>query len=284
MLRNAARLALPLAVLAGCGGDPDDTPDGGPLLDAGPGDFQVARAGVVNLIESGFLGTYALIQDRSELPVPAAIAQQDDCTVFRRPSPSLCDPPCSDGECTAPDTCTPYAQHASAGTITVGGLRAPLTFVSGSFGYTPQPEPPEDLFDPGATITVSAPGDATPAFAVSVVAPPPLVAPFQNLTLVDGTDATTTWTAAGSGPGSIQIMMTVGWHGAPAEALLVCETDDDGSHLIAGELIRQLPRASSGLEQHASWIMRFDRSIVAAPAGPIEIVAGSQVNLYFSHP
>ena len=162
------RLALPFAVLAalaGCGGDPADTPDAGPLLDAGDGDFPVARAGFINLIEDGFLGTYALIQDRPELPVPAAVAQANDCTVFRRPSPALCDPPCSDGVCTAPDTCTPYAQNASAGVITVGGLRAPLTFVPGNFGYTPQPAPPADLFDPGATISVSAPGDVTPAFA-----------------------------------------------------------------------------------------------------------------------
>ena len=117
-----------------------------------------------------------------------------------------------------------------------------------------------------------------------MVAPPPLEAPFQNLTLVDGADTTVTWTAAASGPRSIQIMLVVGWHGAPAEALLVCETDDDGSHTISGELVRQFPRASSSLEQHSSWLLRFDRSVVAAPAGPIEIVAGSQVSLYFSHP
>jgi hypothetical protein len=276
---------LLFAALAACGGTPDDTTDAGPLLDAGDGDFQIARVGFVNLIEgSGFLGVYALLQDRPELPVAAAIAQEAECTVFRRPAPSLCDPPCSEGVCTAPDTCTPYAQQASAGPITVTGLRVPLSFEPGPFGYSPTPQPPNDLFAPGATLVVSAPGDVTPAFSATVTAPSPLEAPFQNVTLVDGVDTTITWTAGDGGPRSIQLMFVVGWHGAPAEALLVCETDDDGSHTIPGSLISSLPRASSGLEQHNSWILRFDRSIVAAPAGPIEVVTGSQVFLYFSHP
>jgi hypothetical protein len=278
------RATAVLVALAACGGSPDDTVDAGPLLDAGDGDFQIARVGFVNLIEDGFLGTYALLQDRPELPLAAAIAQEAECTVFRRPPASLCDPPCTDGVCTAPDVCTPYAQHASAGPITVTGLRAPLTFEPGTFGYTPTPAPPEDLFAPGATLTISAPGDVTPAFSTTVTAPAPLEAPFQNLTLVDGVDTTVTWTAGDGGPRSIQLMLVVGWHGAPPEALLVCETADDGAHTLPGSLISQLPRASSGLEQHNSWILRFDRSIVAAPAGPIEIVAGSQANLYFSHP
>jgi hypothetical protein len=280
------RRALPLLLIAAaCGGDSDAHVDAGPLLDAGDGDFQVARVGFVNLVEgSGFLGTYALIQDRPELPVPSAVASQGDCTVFRRPSPSLCDPPCTDAVCTAPDTCTPYAQNASAGRITVGGLRAPLAFVPGQFGYMPEPQPPGDLFDPGASISVSAAGDVTPAFAVELTAPPPLEAPFQNLTLTDGVDATITWTAGAGGPRSIQVMLVVGWHGAPPEALMVCETDDDGSLTIPGALIAQLPRAASKLEQHSSWILRFDRAVVFAPAGPIEVVAGSQVNLYFAHP
>jgi hypothetical protein len=275
------RAAVLTALWAACGGSPEPI-----VLDAAAGDYPVARAGFIHLIEgSGFLGTYALIQDGPDPLVPSAIAQDGDCTVFRRPPPALCDPPCTDAVCTAPGVCTTYPGNASAGRITVGGLRAALAFVPGAYGYVTEPaSPPADLFDPGAAIAISAPGDVSPAFDVHVTAPPPLDAPFQNLTLVDGTDATVTWTAAGGGPRSIQVMLVVGWHGAPPEALMVCETADDGALTIPGALVAQLPRASSGLEQHGSWILRFDRSIVFAPQGPIEVVAGSQVNLYFSHP
>ncbi len=274
-----------LISLAACGSPGDAPIDGGPLLDAGDGSFRIDKVGTINLIEGSFLGVYALVQDRPELPTPVAIAQVGDCTVFRRPAPALCDPACTDGVCTAPGACTPYAQNASAGRITIGGLRAPLTFVPGAFGYVPEPAPSgDDLFDPGAAITVSAPGDVTPAFSVSLDAPATLEAPFQNLTLRDGVDATVTWTAGAGGAGSIQVALLVGWHGAPPEATMICETADDGSLTIPGALVTALPRASSGLESHPSWILRFDRAVVAAPAGPIEVVAGSQLGLYFTHP
>jgi hypothetical protein len=152
-----AVLAVVLASfsLAACG-DAGEAPIDGPFLDASDGSFRIDKVGTINLIEGSFLGVYALVQDRAELPAPVAIAQTGECTVFRRPAPALCDPACADGVCTAPGTCTPYAQNASAGRITVGGLRAPLAFVPGAFGYVPEPAPPDDLFDPGAAITVSA--------------------------------------------------------------------------------------------------------------------------------
>lgn len=283
---NRILVAVLCAQSAACGGSgPGDQPiDAGNLLDAGDDSFRIDKVGSINLIEGGFLGVYALIQDRPELPTPVAIAQNDACTVFRRPAPALCDPACTNGVCTAPNTCTPYAQNASAGRITVAGLRQSLAFVPGSFGYVPEPSPPADLFDPGAAITVSAPGDVTPAFAATLTAPPALEAPFQNLTLRDGEDATITWTAGPGGARTMQVALLVGWHGAPPEAMMICETDDDGALTIPGSLITQLPRASSGLESHPSWILRFDRAVVAAPAGPIEIVVGSQTGLYFNHP
>ncbi|HUQ06539.1 MAG TPA: hypothetical protein VM261_28745 [Kofleriaceae bacterium] len=275
-----------LVALAACGGsgagggDDDDAPP----LDAGDGAYRIDKVGTINLIEGGFLGVYASLQDGPELPTPTSVANDDECVVYRRPAPALCDPACSNGVCTAANTCTPFAQNASAGRITVGGLRAPLAFAPGAFGYVPEPAPSDDLFDPGAAITVSAPGDVTPAFSVSLTAPAPLAAPFQNLTLRDGDDATITWTPAGGGARSIQVALVVGWHGAPPEAMMICETDDDGSLTIPGALVSALPRASSSLESHPSWILRFDRAVVAAPAGPVEIVAGSQVSLYFAHP
>jgi hypothetical protein len=272
-------------VLVACGGSgAGDGDDDGPGLDAGDGTFRIDKVGTINLIEGGFLGVYASLQDGPELPTPSSIANDDECVVYRRPPAALCDPACSNAACTAPDTCTPFAQNASAGRITVTGLRAPLAFVPGAFGYVPEPSPSEDLFDPGAAITVSAPGDVTPAFSVSLTAPAPLGAPFQNLTLRDGEDATITWTPAGGGARSIQVALVVGWHGAPPEAMMICETDDDGALTIPGALVTALPRAASSLESHPSWILRFDRAVVAAPAGPVEIVVGSQVSLYFAHP
>ena len=292
LARGTIRAAIPrvqrlVTVLclatAACGGGDGDRVDAGPQPDAGPNDHRADRVGVVDLAEQGdSASAYALVQDRGQLPTPMVTATSDECVVYTRPDPALCDPPCSTGVCTQPDVCTPYGQHASAGTITVTGLVAALAFTEGAFGYVPEPEPGTNLFEAGAAITVSAPGATTPGFTANVTGVAPLAAPFQNLTLVDDEDATITWTAAGSG--EIRIELVVGWHGAPYEAMLACETADDGSFVLPGSIIAQLPRASSGLEQHGSWIARYSRSVVQVPAGPIEVIAQSRVALYFNHP
>jgi hypothetical protein len=279
-VRSALVLVLALACKA-CGGG-GGSADALPSPDAGPDDLRPDRVGFVNLIEGGtFLSVFAQIQDGPELPTPVLDTTDGECAVYVRPDPAACTPTCTTGVCTAPDVCTPYPENASAGDITVTGLHAALTFTTGPFGYTPEPAPGGDLFDAGAAITVTAPGDVSAGFSANLVGVAALDAPFQNVELVDDEDEAITWTPAGAA--EIQIALVVGWHGAPAEATLICETADDGAFAIPGSIITALPRASSGLEQHLSYIQRFDREVVMTAAGPIEIVVGSQVPLYFSH-
>jgi hypothetical protein len=282
-MRRHSKLLLALSACDATGAPA--TADAGPQPDAGPNDFRVDKIGFVNLIENGagYYSLFALIQDRPELPTPITLAQDGECTVYGRPAPAFCEPACVDSLCTAPDVCTPWGANASAGTITVTGLKQALVFQHGMYGYEPQPPPAGDLFDGGDVITVSAPGEVTPGFSVNVTGVATLTAPFQNVELVDGVDHEFTWTAA-SGGARILLALIVGWHGGPYEAMLLCETDDDGALSVPGALIAQLPRQTTGLEQHPSWLMRFSRATVSTPAGPIEIVAGSQVGLYFSHP
>lgn len=275
------RAVVPWLLFAcACGGG-SGGPDGVPAPDAGDDRPRLDRVGLVNLIEgSAFNAVYASIQDGPELPTMREDSHHGECTIYVRPDPALCEPPCGDGVCTAPGTCTPYPTPVSAGDITVTGLHDPLVFRPGQFGYAPDPAPSGDLFDAGAAIHLAAPGAAVPGFAADLTGVAELVAPFQNLTLVDGQDQDVTWTA---GDGRIQLQLVVGWHGAPPEAMMICETADDGVLTIPGDAIAALPRASSGLEQHGSFLGRFDRAIVAAPAGPIEIVVASQISVPFTH-
>lgn len=267
------RRLLALALVAACGGAAGDGPDAGPLLDAGTGDYHVDRAGYVNLIEGGaFLSVFATITDQPERPVATAIAADGDCVVYQRPAPSLCTPAC-DGVCEA-GACHPWPVTLDVGRITVGGLKQPLAFVRGEFGYQPEPAPGADLFDDGDPITIDAPGAAVPGFAVELHGVADLTGAPSSLTLVAGQPTEVTWTAAGSG--RIQVALLVGWHGAPWEAMLLCETADDGALTIPAALVTALPRASTGLESHPSTITRFERKSVTGPHGPIEFVVGSQ--------
>ena len=266
-----------LGWLGACGSADDDRP----LLPPGGPEPHLDRAGVVNLIEGGgFLGVFAAVQDGPERPVPALVTRAGDCAVYQRPAPALCEPAC-DGVCEAPGVCVPWPRAVDVGPITVLGLRQPLRFVAGDFGYEPTPAPGEDLFDAGAAITVRAPGGDVDGFAVELTGVAPLAGAPQSLALVDGRDAEVTWTAADDG--TIALALLVGWHGAPWEAMLLCETADDGALTIPGAVIAALPRATSGLESHVSTLTRQVRASVLAPAGAIELVVGSQRALAFSH-
>ncbi|MGE0872432.1 MAG: hypothetical protein AB7P03_28010 [Kofleriaceae bacterium] len=278
----SARLAAACAAALGCGSSGGSTIDA-PRLVGGPDEHHPDRVGYIELIE-GFSGVYALIHDRPEQPPPLLTAREGDCAIYLRAQIPLCDPPCTGTTaCTAPSTCTPWPQNASAGAIEVTGLREPLTFTTGQFGYVPEPAPPLDLFDAGAAIHIEAAGDVTPSFVADLTGVARLTGSTQNLTLDDEEDARIEWTAAGDA--RIAIALVTGWHGAPYEAMLRCETDDDGELMIPRSLIADFPRQpEGGLEQHPSWMMRFDRAIVMVPAGAIEVVVGSQANLYFTHP
>lgn len=278
-------LALALVAVA-CANDDDPVI---PEADAGPPpEFRADRVGVVTLIEAApdsfaGLGVYAALRDRPDVPAPERIADQGECSVWVHPAPGLCDPACSTGFCTAQGSCEPWPANRSAGTITVTGLAAPLTFVPSTWGYESQPAQPADLFGTGAAITVSAPGDDAPGFTLTATGVAPLVADLTYLTLEDGVDVEVTWEPAQSG--RVQLMLLAGWHGAPWEAMLLCESDDDGVLTIPGDLVTAMPPVGeTGLFQHPSTFVRFDRAIAETAAGPIELFVGSQRDVAFSHP
>lgn len=289
---RALMIPVFLAGLVGCGSSssaPD--PDAAPLVDAGPSDFRFDTAGVINLIEPGTDGStgwqavYASINDRPYNLLPERTAAEGDCAVWVRPSSGNCEPACGPEATCEPDgTCAPFPRTAPAGRIEVDGLLVELAFVPTALGtYDLEPWPPPDIFADDATITVTAAGDETAAFVMQTRGVPPLGGgPLYGVELEDGVDEEITWPAA-SGDAEIQLLLRVGWHGAPVEAVLVCETADDGSLTIPGALITALPRSSTGLEQHISSLTRFRRVHHAAEAGIIELFVGSQQMVYFTH-
>jgi hypothetical protein len=298
---SPVRVAVLATVLAACGGGDDD--GGGAPDAAGPGeddagaadratDHVANRAGWIELVEDASVGSTmsAGLRDGADVPPATLLASQGECEIWTHPlAPASCDPPCTDGFCVAEDECTRFPQVASAGTITITGATEALAFTSGEFGYQPDPDiPPADLFADDAAVSATAPGDEAPGFTLAAAGVPPLVADLDlesdvTLVLEDGVSREVRWTAESRG--TIQVGLQVGWHGAVYEALMVCESDDDGSLVIPGELVSQFPRASNGMEQHGSWIRRLERDRVATDAGTIELVVASQVRIpQISHP
>lgn len=290
-----AGLAISLA--GGCGGDDDggagDGDGDAASIDAAPGgdasgdrttEFVADHAGTILLTEGfGGFSTYgAFLADGVDVPPARLLASAGECEIWTHPvEPADCDPACSNAYCVADDRCEPYPAPRSAGDITVTGLLEPVRFVAGEFGYRADPKfPPEDLWAAGATLTATASGDEAPGFTLEVTGVADLEADLDlefdhTLILEDGVDEVIRWTPEESG--RIQLGLLIGHHGAPYEAMLVCESEDDGELVVPGALVTQLPEQSSGLEQHSSWIARFDRDVVETDAGPVELFLSNRV-------
>ena len=296
VFRGAARVAVAF-LLAACGGDDDGANDdgagGADAAPAGDGstdratDFEPNPVGTVQLVESNVAGlqsAQATLRDRAEQPPALLLASEGDCEIWTHAlEPAQCDPPCQGGYCVSDGQCEPFPEPISAGEIEVTGLTQDLRFVPEKFGYTSQPDIlPEDLFDDGAAIEVTAPGGDAPGFTLSATGVAPLVADLDldfDVTLVieDQVDEVIRWTPASSG--RIQLGLQVGWHGAAYEALLLCEADDaDGELVVPGSLIERFPpRADPTGEQHGSWMARFTRDVIDTDAGPLELFIASRL-------
>ncbi len=266
---------------AGVSGDLDADIDGDADGDADTDDpgYQPLRVGYINIVENwGLFGLYAIIFNKHEVPPPTLLATAGDCTVWVHPDEAMCDPPCDNGFCIETNTCEDWPSFAGAGTISISGLLEPLEFVNETIWYMPEPYPTgDDYFEQGATITATAPGDENDGFSLSASGVAPLETDLaESLEIQDEVDEIITWTPENSG--RIQLVLLVGFHGAPYEGMLLCETEDDGSLTVPGYLISQLPHYHSGLQQYTSWLVRYDRDVDQTNAGPVELFIGSVVD------
>ncbi len=282
-----------LLVSSACGDDsPGGAADAAPRADAddsdaraGATDFQPDFAGQVRVMEGTagteqeFRAVYALILDTGLLPVGELLARDGDCAIYTHPGSGNCAPTCMGDYCNASNQCVPFPSAVSAGVITVTGLSQLLEFTPQSGGGYTAPFVDVDLFDDGDPITISAAGDQVSAFSAQLSGVAPLVVATPSVDFESGTEQVITWTAENSG--RIQLALVVGHHLSPYESLVLCETDDDGSLTITSELIAQVPRQSSFLEPHISTMARFNREIIDASVGPIEVIVGHQIYFNF---
>lgn len=279
----------------GCGSDGASNPDaGGDPVDARAGDggadapgYRTDLIGTIQLIEQvgGGNNVFGLLYDRVPEPREHRVDSAGDCALYDHPAPGLCEPACeANSYCTPAGACVPYARRIGAGTIAVAGAAQAFSLIPSDFGYNPEPYPQGDLFAAGSAITVTAPGSGSvPGFAIAAAGVADLADSFNSIDLVDGSDYTVGWTAGG-GDARIQLALRTGWHGAPYEMMLLCDTADDGSLTIPQALIEQYPsHGGIGLFPHPSEILRYTRGVAETSAGPIELLVGSQQSVNFTH-
>jgi hypothetical protein len=275
-MRHGGALAATwvLGALAACGDNLPPLPDEEPGPGAGADEYQPASVGLVNLIGGAAGEVHAILRDRPDPLAPELRMRQGVCALYVRPTEAECSPGCGAAVCTAPDECSPAAAPVSAGDITVSGLRQRLVFRPQPEGYRAESSPPAELFDSGARIRVSAPGDLAGGFAAELDGVPHLQVAFSRIALRRNKDTRLTWTAAGVGRVAAAIL--VGRPGSPFSAMLLCETDDYGSLTIPAAIAARLPAAMPD-ELSVANMMRLSREIVPTALGPIEVIAGQKV-------
>lgn len=270
-------VAALVGALAGCGDNQTAAPDASQLPDPTADEYQPEAIGLISLINGE---VQARLHDRPEPLAPELRGREGACSLYVRPTAAACNPPCAPRDvCVAAGECAAPAQPVSAGPITISGLRQRLVFRASSDGYLPESAPTGELFDGGARIVVTSPGDQVAGFTAELDGVPRLDVAFSQLSLRRGRDTRLLWTAAGVG--RVAAVITVGRPAMPFSSMLLCETDDYGDLTIPASMAARLPVAS-GDEVTTAAMMRLRRAVLMTPAGPIEIVAGQKVSVGFA--
>lgn len=270
---STSLIVVVLLASAACG---DDLVPAGP----DPGDrsmYQPERVGLVALM-SGNGSVEASFNDRPDPLAPVTIAEQGECKLYERPSPGTCAEDCGEGVCSPEGQCKPLPRATSAGVITVTGLRQGLRLRPGPAGYQPESLPPPELFDAGASIRVSAPGDTAPPFSAELSGVPPLEVAFDHVATVMGRPTRLSWTAAGIGRVALEISFAPA--GARFTRMLLCEANDNGALTIPAEIAERLGAPAEGEVARAS-MTRLERVVLTSTLGPVEVLVGSRVELAY---
>lgn len=306
-------MAIALVVAAGCGDD-----DGGAGADAaGAGDGAVSDPdagaaaaplrGHIEVVEvsdpygsrghahGGVLATasshlrFTFYGNISAVHFQKEVDRVGDCRLLR-PEAQFCND-CA-GLCVGPDICEPLPEQVDVGTLTFAGLRSPLTLDFNGYWYASQASVPADAFADDASVTLSAPGAAGPAFQVTTTA----VAPLNMMALTDhelaagNTDTVVTWTPAD--PGS-RVRLTLNannmGHGLAYAAIIECDADDSAGQItIPGSLLSQFPNtfrweACAGSDCPLSSMRRYRLARATVGSDEIWFVVASERQFWVIH-
>jgi hypothetical protein len=289
--------------LGACGDAADATPDAGPHVDAGAEPPSLGEVYVTESVDRSFDGASesrrgSILGSFRGGPEPAwhqVVADDGTCRLLEY-VPGHCDAYC-EGVCSGRNVCTPYPGRQDAGTLTLTGITgAPLVIEpqAGVGWYFPAGVTPAELFADDAIVGMSLSGSATvPALHAETRAVPRLVAdvPGFRVTLHDDQDFVVHWTAADDPAARVRLTLNANnqTHGAPYDAILVCETADAAGQIrVPKAMIAAFPatddwEACAGSDCPRSALRRFTRAFAPVPGGAVRLDVGSAIGLGVVH-
>jgi len=218
--------------------------------------------------------------------------------------PAGCGEPCGPGElCAASGACEPvWLDGAAAGSLTVGAPGGTWELApdgSGYFtGHYTEAGLPAELFSAGDPVTAALSGDDFPAVAglsATGVASVDTDLAGTWLPLADDQDTLITWTPGPDPAACVEVVINShnSGHGLPLDAVIHCVGPDSGSLAIPAALTQAFPpgewlggfdgTACEGMDCLPSELSRFNRHVVQAEPGDVELVVRSTTYFAWSH-
>ena len=174
------------------------------------------------------------------LTVLQLVKEEGGCKLLQKVNP-FCDPPCGPGElCKHDGSCIPYPENQSVGTMTVDGLKVPVSMEPGPTKLYAETKVPFPMFDAGAPITITATGGDLPGFTLHGTGVEDLVLPDSVIAMVKGEPLTFSWEPPTVDTGAMMyISLNVDQHGN-SPVTLKCEVPDNGNFQIPATLVKDL--------------------------------------------
>jgi hypothetical protein len=184
-------------------------------------------------------------------PSPEAVVwevdiEQGGCELLV-PRVPFCDPSCGQDVCVEDDVCKPHPKGASAGTVTISGLKnsegasseVKIEPIAASYSTPADVKLSYPPFEEGAEVKLNAKGAEAAAFDITSHGIAPLELTTTNFGLKSGSAFALAWKAPAKGDSRIQIKLDISHHGG-TKGKVECDVPDNGSLSISAELITRL--------------------------------------------
>jgi hypothetical protein len=298
--RSMHRTGLALAlvwIVSGCGGNgsggddgPGDAGDGadGPDGSVGPGEPADGQFTVVETHFGADVFQWGNASGTILDPRPRYHRLEDSSGACRlwKYTVASCDP-CA-GLCDADGVCVPPPHQLEAGDVTVQGGSWSAVLHHQSYGYYPAEALPNQLFDDGDEVTLTAAGgDEVGEFSLRARGAEPVPLDLERgqeggdidaLRIEDGADLVLNWSP--TVPGArvrLELLSNNGGHGLPVDVFIECEADDGGRLTVPRTFIEAFPdkpyqNACAGTDCPPSSLMRFRSDRVQVGERDIDVV------------
>jgi hypothetical protein len=172
------------------------------------------------------------------LSVTALVAESGGCRLMRKDNPH-CEVPCSAGQVCGPAlACVPFPAKLDVGTVTIEGLREPITMLADAANSYSAAGPAFPLFEAGDGIRLTTTAADVEAITLHGIGVEPLVLTNGDWVVRRDQPLDLAWTPGATGA-RVRFTFNVDQHGN-SPVTMVCDVEDTGGYQIDASMVNAL--------------------------------------------